>query len=385
MHILEQYALSCGVKISEPYIYTSFYPIPFEKYITIQGSSNMDSRTYDYYNEVVYLITPYLEKLNIKIVQVGGKDDKKINGTYAALGCSIEQMAYIISNSMLHFGSDSCCIHFASHFKKKIVYTVSNLYPQNAYPYWSDKDDYVFIESPKTGKPCFSFFENPKSINSIKPEQIIQPVLDFLCEGEKLNLETAKIGTEFLNKNLNVIPNCIANVNVPFIVSRLDLEYNQQLLSEQLKISKAHIITKQPIHPDILLNHRENILSVSYNIQKENQPRFVQYLQQLNIQYSLITELEGEDLQDLKIDYMDYGLIANVNKPRKQDYDFCDVKNLKYVSSKYFISNKKIYPCLAAVYEDKPVEEIFKFDPQPVIDSEEFWKQAESFYFLTND
>lgn len=385
MHILEQYALSCGVKISEPYIYTEFFPIPFDKYITFQPSSMMESERYDYFEEVFQLLSPHLERLGIKVVQVGGKDDKLIKGAYNALGTTIPQMAYVISNAVMHFGSDSCCIHFASYFRKKIVSLTSVLYKQHMYPYWSDEKDYTVIEPDRDGKPSYSNYEFPKQINKIKPEQIVQAVLDLLEVNESVDLNTIKIGSDFLVKNLHVIPNCVAQVNVPFVVSRLDIEYDQEMLIKQLEISKVHIITKQPIHPDIIFKYKQNILSVTYNIEKENQPRFVEFLQQQGVKYQLITELNEEEIKDLKLDYMDYGVIAFVNKPQRSDFEFCDTENLKYVSSKYFISNKQIYPSLAAVKADKPVSDLFKFDPQPIIDNDEFWEQGENFYFLTND
>ena len=57
MHTLERYALSCGVKIDKPHIFEEFYPLNFEKYITIDASAEIDTKRYDYYNEVVDLIT----------------------------------------------------------------------------------------------------------------------------------------------------------------------------------------------------------------------------------------------------------------------------------------------------------------------------------------
>ena len=49
MHLVEQYALSCGVKIDKPFIETSYFPIVPKKYITLHASSRIQSKTYDYY------------------------------------------------------------------------------------------------------------------------------------------------------------------------------------------------------------------------------------------------------------------------------------------------------------------------------------------------
>ena len=79
MHLIEQYALSCGVKIDKPHIETGFYPVPVEKYITLHASSGMHAKNYDYYNDVVELLIPYLNKEKIYIIQIGQSEDQKIN------------------------------------------------------------------------------------------------------------------------------------------------------------------------------------------------------------------------------------------------------------------------------------------------------------------
>ncbi len=45
MHILEQYAVNCGVKIGKPQIIPQYFPIPFkEKYICLNAGSGMESK-----------------------------------------------------------------------------------------------------------------------------------------------------------------------------------------------------------------------------------------------------------------------------------------------------------------------------------------------------
>ena len=78
---------------------------------------------------------------------------------------------------------------------------------------------------------------------------------------------------------------------------------------------------------------------------------------------------------------MDYGLVVKKQKLKKPE--FADTPNLRYVSNQHYVSNGQTFPSLAAVRENKPIKETFGFDPQPVIDTEEFWEESESFYFLT--
>ncbi len=45
MHLVEQYSLVTGAKINKPFIETSYYPIPFEKYIVVEnGGKEIKSR-----------------------------------------------------------------------------------------------------------------------------------------------------------------------------------------------------------------------------------------------------------------------------------------------------------------------------------------------------
>ena len=75
MHLLETYALSTGSKIGKPFIVKKFFPVKYEKYITIQNSSGMPAKCYDYFQQVVDFLLPVLNKENIGIVQIGGKED----------------------------------------------------------------------------------------------------------------------------------------------------------------------------------------------------------------------------------------------------------------------------------------------------------------------
>ena len=208
MHILEQYALSCGVKIDQPYIYEKYYPVPFKKYIAMQPSSAMSSRCYSYFPEVIKMLKPYLDKEGISIVQVGGPEDKVLEGVHSILNSSINQMAYIIKNSLMYLGTDSCCLHFASHYSKKSVTVSGVLYDQNFYPYWSNDEDYKIL-SPKTRtKPSFSPQEATKRVDLIKPEEIVSAVLNSLnLENKNPDYESLHLGSSYGNPTTEIIPN----------------------------------------------------------------------------------------------------------------------------------------------------------------------------------
>jgi parallel beta-helix repeat protein len=46
MRLLDTYATNTGSKIDKPFIYTKYFPLPPQTYITIQGQTPYDSRNY---------------------------------------------------------------------------------------------------------------------------------------------------------------------------------------------------------------------------------------------------------------------------------------------------------------------------------------------------
>mgnify|MGYP006173706677 CR=1 FL=1 len=75
MKLLELYSLATGLRIGQQYLVETFYPLPFDRYVTIQGGSGMQSKNYPYYGEVLGLLLPALKVAGIHVVQLGGKDD----------------------------------------------------------------------------------------------------------------------------------------------------------------------------------------------------------------------------------------------------------------------------------------------------------------------
>ena len=78
MHLIETYALNCGLKIDKPSIYEKYCPIPFDNYISFQPCSKYSSKSYDFWQEVISQIVPKLQEKDIHIIQIGGKEEKPI-------------------------------------------------------------------------------------------------------------------------------------------------------------------------------------------------------------------------------------------------------------------------------------------------------------------
>src|SRR3954466_6423663 len=112
MHLIQRYALSCGVPIGEPFILPKFYPLVVDKFITLHPNSKYPSKCYSFWQDVIDLIHPILTANDISIVQIGTKEDKPLRGCYYTAGqTTINQAAYIVSHAMIHVGADSFAAH----------------------------------------------------------------------------------------------------------------------------------------------------------------------------------------------------------------------------------------------------------------------------------
>jgi ADP-heptose:LPS heptosyltransferase len=217
-----------------------YFPLDLDKYITIHPYSK-GSKTYDFWIDVLQLIKPALDKNDIKVLQIGAKGEQPLPHCHAIVGqTSINQIAYVIKGSMLHLGVDSFPVHIASHYDKKIVSLYSNLYPQNAGPYWGDKKDHVLLEPCRDKlKPSFSNDEMPKSLNSIRPEKIARSVLELLGLEFNYDYETIYVGESHVNMMLEGVPNQIVNpksLGVDNMIMRMDFEFNEENLIGQLQV-----------------------------------------------------------------------------------------------------------------------------------------------------
>ena len=341
MHLIERYATACGVKIDKPYIYDTFFPVNVEKYISFQPFSKYPSKNYDYWEEVIAIILPFLQQNNITLVHIGAKDDKVINNTLNLCGqTNISQAAYVIKNSIMHVGADSFAAHIASGYGKKIVALYSNNNINNVKPYWTKEEDMVLLSPQINKKPQYSVNEIPKSINNIKPETIAKGILKLLNVSCNNFPKTKYIGNEYSNKTLEIIPDKPINpaqIGLETVIIRMDYAFNEQVLELFLQQKKCIVFTNKPINEELLKRYKQNISQLIYIIEKDNDITFVIALKRNTINAVLISYLSEEQLNEFKLDYMDYGLII------KRDYptDKIEVSdNAYFKSSRILVSSE---------------------------------------------
>lgn len=391
MHLLSSYSLASASKIYKPFIYESYIQLPETKYITFQGSTKFSSKDYSYWQTVISLIYPILQKNNIKIVQFGTEKERVYPHCINYVGkTTFGQLAYLIKNSSLHFGSDSLGVHLSSAYDIPLVGLYSIIQAKNAGPYFGDKNKQIIFESfLRSGnkKPSYSPQEQPKSIDLIKPEEIANAILKLLGIDFVFPFETFFIGKQYSNLHdriLDIIPSeKVANFGNPEIGAeiRMDINFDEKSLVQQLQFCKGVIITNKPINLEILKAFRQKIHSVAYQIDENDYPKFAESVRKLGIPIVLVSYLPDVQINDKKINYYELGKINKIfEEPLDKIKEIRDnVENLHYMSNKTIIHGDKSYASNSARIHNIPYSE---FEMQKAINSEEFFKELNFFWIV---
>ena len=335
-HLAEEYAKSCGVKIGKPVLNPHYFPVLYDKYITIHNDKKVQAKEYDMWVDVVELLKTHLG--DIKIIQVGAKGEKTIDGVDAHMPTeTLKQSAYIIKNSLGHVGIDSVPVHIASALDKPVVGIYAHTYADTCSPLWNDKTKAITIESDRGGKkPSFSLEENPKTINFIKPEEIAQAVLDVLEIDEKVVHETIFIGGNYKSDFYEVVPIKRTNIVSDHIDVRMDYAHNEEVLYHILQRNKVEVTTSKPISESLIKSKRIKKLIYKADFFDLDFCKLVkeQGIPTITICTSSdnLTEERSKNFDQL-INYLDTEAIIENNKKRIDIDDFNTIK---------IKSNKKI-------------------------------------------
>lgn len=387
MKLLEAQSLAAGQKIGQIYLYEKYFPLPFDKYIVIAPWSK-PSKCYDFWNDVISIIHPSLEKNNIKIVQIGGPNEIPLRNTYYIAGqTSIGQVAYLIKNSLLFVGADSFGQHIAGHYDKPLVDLISNNYANVVRPYFGNGSNQIIFEPNRKENefPSFALQEANKAINTIIPEEIARSICKLLNIENHFPYEQVYCGPTYLAPMVISLCDTIVNPN-QFGANRMIVDmrrnFDEKILLQQLQVCPCVIVTDKIISQQILVEGKRNnrISEIIYFINEGHSVSFVEELKNMGINYKLASELSQSEIDKLKLDYFELGVItkkAIFNKDNVNELKDLDINSLFYKSSKFFISKGKIFPSLASVSLDKPSD---NFDSiNQAIDSPEWWDSLDSY------
>ena len=361
MHLIERYALSTGLEIDNPDISLLFYPTACDNYVCFHASSKDQLRDYDYWDEVKGLIDPHFEKLNLKTLQIGLEKDPDLNCDIDLRGrTNIRQMAYIVKNSFLFLGVDSFPAHLAGFYNRKMVSIYSNSFAACVRPYWGDQSNQKIIETerPNGEKPSFSFSENPKTVNRIKPEIIANSALELLGQ-EPINYETIYIGSHYKSNFFEVIPIKKTTIKAENIDVRMDYAHNEDVLSEILKRNIVEVTLSAPISENIIKSKR--IKKIIYKAESFDKD-FCKLIKKEGIPHILVCtsseNLSKERVEnfDILISYLD---IKESIENNKKKINIDDFNEIKIKSNKKIVCGDKLYESYFDLNERKNLDHFY--------------------------
>ena len=384
MNLQQTYATALGVIPKEkPILNEKFFPLTAEKFILIHNDCKLVSKFYELFPEVISLIKPVLHKLGYRIYQIGGKNDPVIEGTDGQfLGLSWGQSCYIIHRSSLVIAIDSIIQHIGSAYGIPSVLLYSHIFPQQADTNWLPADKKIILEPDwGTRKPSYQPNESPKMIRTIKVEQICQAVFDLLCKGVQLNMKTIRVGDDYYNSVMEIVPDhfqdnpALKNGHLHF---RMDLHHNEQCLFHWLSSGyKAHIITRSPVSLDGLKQFRAQIgrLILMADSLDSYSLEYIKAAKSLGLDVVIFCDNE-EILPTMRERFFDYN-VEILDLPDCKVVDEIP-KDAKFFTKKQLHSNGQIYPSVAHYKQGVPFSRANK-----ILDFDDFWLDLEYFYFYS--
>ena len=404
MHYLESYALNTACKISDPYIYEDFYPIPIDNYITLDNSPKNNSRKYKHWSEVVLILEPQLRKKNIYILQMNA--EQPLKNCFHTKGHSMNQSAYIIKNGILHMGTDNELADMASHYGKKQVCLMAATHESVSKPFWGDESCVCMLPEIDENPSYFSE-ENPRTINDIKPEEVAENILKLLDIDNSYEYESLYTGSSYPSQTIHFVcdaplrnymlneVNPKADFKIRLDIGKPDSNIFMDVIAGT-KLENITIVTKNGFMLDPLVPFKKK-LKITYLIEENNDPNFISALKGLGFDYVLTSYLEESEINKFKLNYMDLGLI---HKQEKMDFKKFIKENEKqkeenfkglvnYKSCKSILSNSKIFPSEYALSLNEGATEVGQNIIFEAIDvhennkmSELFWKDSKYFSIL---
>ncbi len=406
--LVETYALQCGVKIGKPYITKHFFPLPFahEKTILFHtggGNNNFPAKIYDYFDDVVKLITPIVNKHGYKIVQIGGEGEPYV-GSDALNLCgrtTIHQTAFLIQNCALFVGNDSMNAHVAGAFGKPMVVPYGPTDIKNHGPFWRNAEKTILLESHRFGNkhPSYASNEKEKTINLIPIETVANSILKLLSL-PIIERQSIFVGEIFKSQILELVPTTLIDPNfMPNggINVRMDFHHDEQMLDRILETRKCAIFLSKPVDLDVFRRNLNNVSAIKVKITDDITPEYAKSIIKLGVKTAFGSDSDDEKwLKSKRLMFMDKNILIEKQKSftyedflkksekylnKKLDESF-KIEEYCYKSTKFTIDKSGIYTSKAAYLHKKSIN---NFSENELVigdlsSAKEFWNEIEHFY-----
>ena len=378
---IEKYSTSLGVKPRKPHITEHFYPIEYDKYITIDPSQEIQSNAYKNWNFILKQIKSFTS--DYKFVQVGL--DKKYTLDEANKKTSnvttLKNNFYILKNSSLHIGVDCICSHISSLYKVPTVCIYSKYPSAHTKPIYSDSSKFIAID-PDRGEnlATYSDLDPNDYVNKIPPEQIISSCLDLLGISHNYDkYKTINIGRLFPSTVIEVVPDFKPKENETFSkIVNLRFDYTKERkYSEDWLKHKCNLLINSPIDISLINKYKDNIKGFTVFIDESNfSESYLNLIKTLGIPIRLTCK-EKDKISDIRLKYFDWNITEyEINSKKDLDFseDICD--NTYYYSNKVLMSKGEKYSSKASWEHGIEYKE---GEYESIIDSNSFWEEFEHF------
>ena len=381
MNLTEKMALDCGVKVSRPYLDRYFLPIKNDNYIIIDTRCKNANGEYDYFNDVLDLIKPYLKETNIDIFQIATDKNIKLACDKCFITINKKQENYLISKAKLLISNENYSLHIASVFNTKSIGLYSLFNPNNTRPVWN-KDSQIILESHRDGNlPSYGRSnELPKTINFISPYAIAKNILDSLGIVNDLGrFELVHLGKSFNQKIVEIVPDFISDAN--FMKERsinLRLDYvsnlNSSVFNYWITNRKVNIITNKDININMIAPYRNNILLMTIMLSENISEKFLKHCKSIGLKLKIFCDVKDK-LEEYRFKFLNWEVHQDFeNECVLNKLDTLSQKS-KFISSKILISKGKQFSCKANYFANKHLDN----SEESVILSKEFEQEIEFF------
>ena len=381
MNLTEKMALDCGVKVSRPYLDRYFLPIKNDNYIIIDTRCKNANGEYDYFNDVLDLIKPYLKETNIDIFQIATDKNIKLACDKCFITINKKQENYLISKAKLLISNENYSLHIASVFNTKSIGLYSLFNSNNTRPVWN-KDSQIILESHRDGNlPSYGRSnELPKTINFISPYAIAKNILDSLGIVNDLGrFELVHLGKSFNQKIIEIVPDFISDANFMKEISiNLRLDYvsnlNSSVFNYWMTNRKVNIITNKDININMIAPYRNNILLMTIMLSENISEKFLKHCKSIGLKLKIFCDVKDK-LEEYRFKFLNWEVHQDFeNEGVLNKLDTLSQKS-KFISSKILISKGKQFSCKANYFANKHLDN----SEESVILSKEFEQEIEFF------
>lgn len=407
-NLIQTYARSTGLKISDPWVKQDFWPLPFDRYITLSAGSGQAAKNYSHYQLVIDLLNPILAPLGMHIVQLGDDKVPLFSGTYDLRGkMTVAQASYLVKRAAAHLGNDSWSAHVAGYFGTPLVALYGTTDKVLHGPHWQN-GPLVLLESHRWGrKPTFGSEGSPKSIDTIPPETVATAILKLLGIQHTSFAATRFIGPLHPHTIFDWIPNAPPpnlSPDIPLTV-RMDVGFHEPNLLALLKTGrKVTIVTAQSIDLQLLATFRQSILSYSHEISDTCPLDYPTHIKRLIPNSVFFSRTKEEDvLSRLRFRYFDSCTIEHVPHSTKVDYlrenaSYLNISEadaqksldndlnagiLSFKTNKFVLSDSKAFLSYAHLAAGQSTPDLAARAAQ-VIDTEEFWRDLSHYHIYAS-